>query len=234
MSIFPTLTRSQQTELLDAPSIDPDALTDNLHDLRQVDRYLGGTALTWRYLLPMLRRLPRGATPTLLDIATGSADGPRRIATLAQQHGYTLRLIASDRLLAVLGYARAHGDDLALVQHDALALPFRTGAVDFVTCSLALHHFDSDAAVALLREMNRVARHGLIINDLRRSRPAYWGARLLALGPWHMMARHDGPLSVLRAYTLAETRSIAAAAGIAQAQIEQQPLFRLIVALNKA
>jgi len=234
MGILPALTRSDQTELLDAPSIDLDALSDNLHDLCQVDHYLGGTALTWRYLLPMLRRLPRGAAMTLLDIATGSADGPRRLAALAHQHGYALRLIASDRLLAVLHYARAHGDDLALVRHDALALPFRTGAVDFVTCSLALHHFDPDAAVVLLREMNRVARHGLIVNDLRRSRPAYWGARLLALGPWHAMARHDGPLSVLRAYTLAETRALAAEAGIAQAQIEEQPLFRLILALNKA
>jgi SAM-dependent methyltransferase len=234
MSILPTLTRSDQTELLDAPSVDPAALADNLHDLRQVDRYMGGTALTWRYLLPMLRRLPRAAAPTLLDIATGSADGPRRLAALAHQHGYTLRLIASDRLLAALRYARALGDDLALVRHDALALPFRSGGVDFVTCSLALHHFDRDAAVALLREMNRVARRGLIVNDLRRSRPAYWGARLLALGPWHAMARHDGPLSVLRAYTLAETRALAADAGLAQAQVAQQPLFRLIVALNKS
>jgi SAM-dependent methyltransferase len=234
MGILPTRTRSAQIELLDAPNIDHDALVDNLRDLRKVDRYLGGAALTWRYLLPMLRRLPHGAAPTLLDIATGGADGPRRLAALAQRHGYALRLIASDRLIDVLRYARAHGDDLALVRHDALALPFRTGAVDFVTCSLALHHFDHDAAVGLLREMNRVARRGLIVNDLRRSLPAYWGARLLALGPWHAMARHDGPLSVLRAYTPAETRSLAAEAGIAQAQIEQQPLFRMIVALNKA
>lgn len=234
MPILPNLARSDAVELLDQPIADLDALADNLRDLRAIDRYLNGTALTWRYLLPMLRDMPRGAPATLLDVATGGADGPRRLAVLARRHGYNLRPIASDRLGEVLRFARGSGVDFPLIQHDALAIPLGSGAVDFVTCSLALHHFDADAAVALLRELRRVARHGVIVNDLRRSRAAYWGARLLALGPWHAMARHDGPLSVLRAYTPAELRALTERAGLAHALVEARWLFRVVVVVGGA
>jgi ubiquinone/menaquinone biosynthesis C-methylase UbiE len=169
--------------------------------------------------------LPAGDPATLLDVATGGADGPRRLAGMARRHGYQLRPIASDRLADVLRLARRAGASFPLIQHDALAAPLPDSAVDFVTCSLALHHFDPAGAVALLRELCRVARRGVIVNDLRRSRMAYWGARLLALGPWHAMARHDGPLSVLRSYTLGEARALVGRAAIAGAQVKAKPLF---------
>src|SRR5262245_37116375 len=107
--MLPSLPRSDAAELLDAPIADLGALADNLRDLRALDRYLGGTALTWRALLPMLRRLPPGAPATLLDVATGAANGPRRLAALARRHGYDLRPVASDRLREVLRFARADG-----------------------------------------------------------------------------------------------------------------------------
>jgi len=231
--VFAPLPRSHDAELLDGPIADLAALADNLRDLRELDRFLGGTALTWRALLPMLRALPRGARVTLLDVAAGGADGPRLLAARARRHGYDLRPIASDRLLPALRLARAGGIRFPLVQHDALAIPLRDAAVDFVTCSLALHHFDPPAAAALLRELARGARRGAIVNDLVRGRLPYWGARLLALGPWHAMARHDGPLSVLRAYTLREARALVAEAGLARARVEAGPLFRLIVSYVK-
>lgn len=234
MRILPELARSHAKELLDGEIADLGALADNLRDLRAVDRLLGNTALTWRYLLPMLRELPREARPTLLDVATGGADGPRRIAALARRQGYDLRVVATDRLAQALRLARAAGGDIALVRHDARALPFGDGAVDFVTCSLALHHFDRDAAVVLLRELGRAARRGVIVTDLRRGRAAYWCARLFALGPWHAMARHDGPLSTLRAYTLAEARALARDAGLAHARVVAHAPFRFVISLRRS
>jgi len=234
MLILPPLPRSAEPELLDAPAHDLVALADNLHDLRVLDRYLGGAALTWRALWPLLRVLPPGAPATLLDVATGGADGPRILAARARRHGYDLRPFASDRLADVLRLARTAGARFPLIQHDALAIPLRDTAVGFVTCSLALHHFDPPAAVALLRELARIAQHGVIVNDLRRGRLAYAGAQLLARGPWHAMARHDGPLSVLRAYTLDEARALVAQAGISGGQVRAMPLFRLLIVVQKS
>jgi ubiquinone/menaquinone biosynthesis C-methylase UbiE len=232
MRFLPALPRSQEPELLDRSDHDYAALADNLADLRALDRYLGGSALTWRALWPLLRELPRTRPISLLDVATGGADGPRSLAARARRRGYDLRPLASDRLADVLRLARAAGARFPLIQHDALAIPLPDRAVDFVTCSLALHHFEPLAAIALLRELRRVARRAVIVNDLRRSRPAYWGARLLALGPWHTMARHDGPLSVLRAYTLAEIRQLVAQAGLSDARVAARPLFRIIITIR--
>jgi len=235
LSIVPTfaaLPRSAEPELLDAPTHDLAALADNLRDLRALDRYLGGTALTWRALWPLLRELPPATSVTLLDVATGGADGPRMLAARARRHGYDLRPFASDRLADVLRLARRDGVCFPLIQHDALMIPLHDQAVDFVTCSLALHHFDPPAAVALLRELCRCARRGVIVNDLQRGRLAYAGARLLAAGPWHAMARHDGPLSVLRAYTLEEARTVAAQADIVGAQVLARPMFRMLIVVE--
>ncbi|MEP7188501.1 MAG: methyltransferase domain-containing protein [Roseiflexaceae bacterium] len=234
MITLPALPRSAEPELLDAPTHDLAALADNLRDLRALDRYLGGTALTWRALWPMLRVMPPAVPATLLDVATGGADGPRILAARAQRHGYDLRPFASDRLADVLRLARRDGARFPLIQHDALTIPVRDQSVDFVTCSLALHHFDPPAAVALLRELCRIARRGVIVNDLRRGRLAYAGAQLLARGPWHAMARHDGPLSVLRAYTLREARVLVAQAGISGARVRALPLFRLLIVVQPA
>ncbi len=230
-TLFP-LPRSAEPELLDASTHDLAALADNLGDLRALDRYLGGTALTWRALWPLLRTQPPGVPATLLDVATGGGDGPRILAARARRHGYALRPFASDRLADVLRLARAAGARFPLLQHDALAIPLADAAVDFVTCSLALHHFEPPAAIALLRELCRVARRGVIVNDLRRGRLAYAGARLLAAGPWHAMARHDGPLSVLRAYTLEEARALVEQAGIVGARVLARPLFRMLIVVK--
>ena len=66
-----------------------------------------------------------------------------------------------------------------------------------------------------LGEAARLARHGVVVNDLVRSRLNWLGARLLlALTTRNRYTRHDGPLSVRRAYTKVELRALLAAAGL--------------------
>jgi hypothetical protein len=88
-------------------------------------------------------------------------------------------------------------------------------------------------AAGLLCEMARVARIGVIVTDLRRSHAAYWGARLLALGITNRLTRHDGPLSVLRAYTPAEVRSWMARTEL-RGMVCAEPIFRLSITVEKA
>ena len=57
-------------------------------------------------------------------------------------------------------------------------------------------------------EMSRVARRGIVVNDLIRGRLAWLGAWLLShLATGNRYTRHDAPLSVRRAYTAAELTS---------------------------
>jgi SAM-dependent methyltransferase len=173
-------------------------------------------------------------TPCVLDVATGGADLPIALHDWSVQHDRPLQLLASDLNPQVLAVTQREvgARPIALLRHDALRLPFADGAVDIVTCTQALHHFSRDAAAALLRELARVARLGVIINDLRRSYLAYWGARLLAYGPVSALGRHDGPLSVLRAYTPLELSELVQRTTL-PAQVRRTPGFRVEIELDK-
>jgi hypothetical protein len=47
------------------------------------------------------------------------------------------------------------------------------------------------------------------------------------------MARHDGPLSVLRAYTPGEVRALIARAGLTDALVEARAPFRIVIVMYK-
>jgi len=103
---------------------------------------------------------------------------------------------------------------LKIAVADGLGLPYPDGSFDIAHTSLVVHHLGPGDAVVLLREMLRVARSGIVVNDLDRSWPTWLGAWLLA----HTVARsrytrHDGPLSVRRAYTRDEMTDLIREAG---------------------
>jgi SAM-dependent methyltransferase len=217
---------------MDEPGQDPAELARSLADLRGVNRWLGGT----RVVLHHLRGFVDAEPPRrwrILDVATGSADIPLAIARWARSRGVGMEIVATDVHPTTLAVAQARVAGVPGVraeQADALALPYADGAFDLALCSTALHHFDDPADVAaVLREMGRVARVGGIVNDLRRSRPALLGANLLAATVWrtHPVTRHDGPLSVRRAFTPGELMQAADAAGLPGARVHTHAPFRV-------
>jgi len=110
---------------------------------------------------------------------------------------------------------------------DALALPYPDNSFDVAHAALFLHHFHGAGAVQMLREMSRVARLGIVVNDLHRHRLAYAGiwllSRLLRMAP---MVQHDGPISVLRGFSRSELYSLAQAAGLAHPHVRWHWAFR--------
>lgn len=208
---LPVPGREYRTERLDDPRSMPVDLSDNLRDIRRLNRWLGETAI----VLQHLRHLAP-ASASMLDVATGSGDIPLAALRWAASTNRQLEVTGLDTSQEVLAEARANcGDAISFVQGDARRLPFKAESFDIVTSSLALHHFDPDDAVRVLAEMWRVTRGALLVVDLVRGYPAYWGTwlatRLLAR---NRITRHDGPLSVLRSYTPSELFDLTRAAGI--------------------
>ena len=77
--------------------------------------------------------------------------------------------------------------------------------MDLVTAIKFAHHFTGAPLKRLLGEMTRVARHRVVILDIRRHWLAYWGFRTWSLlFTTNRLVRYDGPLSVLRGFTRAE------------------------------
>jgi 2-polyprenyl-3-methyl-5-hydroxy-6-metoxy-1,4-benzoquinol methylase len=230
--------RARVEELMDDPAQDPRDLAVALHDLRMVNRLLGGWRVLRRCMDEVLRPLAPGRY-TVLDIGTGSGDLPLRLARWARGRGYRLQVLATDLHQTTLEHAREHtaaDPDVEVGWADATALHFADGAFDFVTCSTTLHHFEGDAAAGVLREMARVARRSIVVNDLRRSPAALWGARALALTAWRRsrLTRHDGPLSVRRAFRTEELREASERAGLRGARVRAHHPFRLSLVAEAA
>lgn len=208
-------------ELLDGPLDDPLGLDGNLRDLARINRWLGGYALTERALDVVAGRpADAGRTISLLDVGAGGADIPVRLVALWGRRERRLEVVAVDERRAIVDAAHRlipalERRGVRMMVGDGRALPFEDHAFDVAHCSLVLHHLDPRGAVAMLREMRRVASLGVIVNDVARTRAGYAGAWLLTRTLLrNRYTRHDAPLSVRRAYTLKEARAILAVAGL--------------------
>jgi ubiquinone/menaquinone biosynthesis C-methylase UbiE len=111
---------------------------------------------------------------------------------------------------------------------NALKLPFADTSIDVVMCSQVLHHFAQDDALTLLREMNRVARHRVIVTDLKRSWISAAGIWLVSfpLG-FHAVSRHDGVVSVMRGFTTSELADTVQAAVLRRPVAHRRRGFRV-------
>lgn len=236
--LLPTPPHSDAAELLDAPGTIPAAtLAHNLRDIRRVNRFAGGTAVVLRHLPALLADVPRGMTVTLLDLATGSGDIPRALVRWGRRRGYDVRVLATDvseDVLAVTRRETADEPSIIVEACDARALPYRDGAFDIAVCSLALHHFPRQEAVRVLDEMGRVARRGIILNDLVRTWPGYVGAWLLGNATTrNPLTRHDAPLSILRAFTPEELAAMAREAGLTDIAVTPHRFWRMALVARR-
>jgi ubiquinone/menaquinone biosynthesis C-methylase UbiE len=227
-------------ELLDGP-LDARTLDGNLRDLARVNRFLGGAALSWQALEPLMSAAGGGETLQVLDVGTGAADIPISLAQRADRRDMPLHIVATDVRPEIVAIARARGAEdpassveVRLGQADHIDEP--DGSFDVVHSSLVLHHLDPAPAIAALREMARVATRAVIVNDLDRTEAWYLGARLLALlTTTNAYTRNDGPLSVRRAYRPNEMRQLAARAGLVEeARYRARPGYRYALRFRHA
>lgn len=225
------LPRAEGSELMDDPAASGGTLRQSLAHLRQVNRFLGGSRVVTGQLAALLPRVAERPV-RLLDVATGSADIPLELIAWGQRRGVAFEIVATDNHATTLELAlgRTRAIPSVSVQHaDATRLPFADASFHFALCSTALHHFARADALRVLRELGRVASCGLIVNDLRRSRPGWLGAQLLAATVWRSnpITRHDGPLSVRRAFTPNELRALALEAGLTRPVVRRHLVFRM-------
>ncbi|MEP7358196.1 MAG: methyltransferase domain-containing protein, partial [Anaerolineales bacterium] len=215
----PGLPRDDQPEWLDQGRGSPRDVAINLAEMARINRWLGGLPALTRHLYP---RILAAASPvTVLDLGTGSAEFPARLAAWARARGRDVRVIAVDWAARNLAVARRHARaGVSLLQADALQPPLPAGGVDFVISSLFLHHFAPAAAADLLRGAARLARRAVIMTDLVRGRLPMLAFRLVRpIFARHPLTSHDGLLSIRRAYVPRELRALAAAAGLAGARV---------------
>lgn len=217
-------------EHIDEPAAEAE-LECGLDDLAGINRWLGGTRAVLRSLAPLVTR---GAAITVLDAGTGAGDIPRALVARARRQAVHARVIGIDLHPQTIGIARERTraqPRITVARADTLALPFRDRSFDFALLSLTLHHLDDQARPAALRELKRVARRAVLVNELERTWPHLIGAKLLSWTLWrrHRLTRHDAPVSVRRGFTRTELLDCARAAGFTDAYVRRFFFYRLVL-----
>lgn len=229
--------RRDVVEYLDAPlvgdeSISIDELDRNMRQMRFLDQTFGGL----RMLLSGVGELRgKDSKISVLDVGTGAAAVPLALVRFAESQGVEADVVGADvsaKAMAVASRGIA-GKPIHLVLGDGRALPFADNAFDVAVTTLTMHHCSLEDAVKLLKEMDRVSRKGFVVVDLIRSR-ILWALLwvLTRLQPRNRLTHHDGPVSALRAYSLAEAREIIKKAGV-DADVGHQ-LFRMSIVHRKS
>jgi ubiquinone/menaquinone biosynthesis C-methylase UbiE len=213
-------------EILDGP-VPVDERRRSLADVGRLNALFGGHRVTIGQVKRLVAGLPPGRRLTVLDVGTGFGDVPRALVRWCRRAGRPIRVLALDCDGATLEVARSASrgyPEIVFLQGDALALPLSPASVDMAISSLTLHHLEPGPAQRCLAEMEAVARLGWVVNDLARSRAA-WALVWLATRAFARSAvsRHDGPLSVRRAYTADEMRALCERAGLAGARVRRYP-----------
>jgi 2-polyprenyl-3-methyl-5-hydroxy-6-metoxy-1,4-benzoquinol methylase len=212
--------RASGPELMDAEDLPASVYADVLADLARVNRL----TLARRPTLGWLKRATQGlACFSLVDVGFGQGDMLRAVAAWAKARGVAAGLTGIDLNPRSAAIAASFGGDIQYLTGRAEDLAERP---DFIISSLVAHHMTDAELVGFLRWMQETARKGWFINDLHRHLVAHLGFRALAfLGRFHPIVRHDGALSVRRAFVRADWQRLLGEAGV-QADIRWHFPFR--------
>jgi ubiquinone/menaquinone biosynthesis C-methylase UbiE len=223
-------------ELLDRRDNPDEEIRESLRDLERLNRYFGGVRTVLLHLGRMVGTSSQ-CPITILDIATGGADIPRAICRWARKRRLTVAIEAvdyGDQVLAAATESSADFPEIRLRRVRAPLLPYPDHSFDYVISSLFFHHLSEADGILLLREMARVARRGLLVNDLLRSRLAcLLTAMTTRLLSGNRLTRHDGPISVLSGFRPEELRRMATAAGLTDTRLSRHLWFRVALVFTQ-
>lgn len=226
--------RSTQSEWMDGPDVGFEQFRGCLADLARVNQL----TLAYRPTLDFLDGLLASRRPDrpieIVDVGCGYGDMLREIDGWARRRGVEVSLTGLDlnpwsRVAA--SAVTSSLQNIEWVTADAFAYDPPRG-IDVIVSSLFTHHLPDSHIVQFLAWMEAHARMGWFVNDLHRHRLPYHGFQIVAkLAGLHPFVQHDGPISIARAFVVADWRRLVGEAGVDPrlATIEWWVPFRITV-----
>jgi 2-polyprenyl-3-methyl-5-hydroxy-6-metoxy-1,4-benzoquinol methylase len=219
--------RVYEDELMDDPEASSDELFRVYRELEIINRRLGGHGVSREGIETLV---PEGPVQ-VLDVGAGGGDFARYLADWGRRTGRGVEVQGLELTPSAVEYARLHSgryEGLRFSHGDLHDQP--DGAWDVVHMSLTLHHFDDQEAVRMLEGMARVARRGVVVNDLHRAAIAYGAIKVLTgVLSRSRLVRNDAPLSVNRAFLRSELSELCRQAGLTVHRLAWRPMYRWLL-----
>lgn len=224
--------RLNKKELLDDFSLNDDELRTNLDEMEILNQWIGSKNL----LIHALDQIQNKYTSyfsqhpiTLGDLGCGNGDLLRAIDQWSKAKNINIKLIGIDANPFVTQYAiqKSQRYQIEYLTKDILSPQFLQHQFDIVSLNSICHHFDNETLIHLLQKLIKQTRVAIIINDLQRHWLSYYSIKLISkIFNFSYLAKHDAPLSVLRAFQRKDLIYLLNQAGITSFDLNWSWAFR--------
>lgn len=227
--------RSYKKELLDADDIPVKQLYQNLRELEQVNKRLGGINISMKGVKCVMQSSKH---VSIADIGCGGGDLLKSAASYAREKAKDISLTGIDIKQDCIAYARSYCEDypeIELVCGDYKHVLGKDQGVTHVHAALFCHHLNDEEIVELIR-FCKEKKLGLIINDLERHPLAYYSIYIITrLLNGSALVKHDAPLSVLRGFKKIDWYSLFEQAGVQRDRysVKWQWAFRHLIIMDR-
>lgn len=223
--------RNRDPELMDDCYVDGSTLSKVLDDLDRTNRLLGGNSITVNGVERLIQEHSQESY-TIMDMGCGNGSMLREIVKLARRSGISIEAIGidlSDQGLSIARAASTNYPEIRYLKQDILALAPYDLECDILLCTLTMHHFYNEKIPIFLQQFSKLARIGIVINDLQRSPIAYHlfkGFSTIFIRT--KIAKHDGLISIQSGFTKAELKSFAKDLPSVRHEIQWKWAFRYL------
>lgn len=223
--------RSVQPEMLDEVNIPWALVRKNLRELDLLNRMPGGHHLTLYGIKQLINNPDK--LYYIVDLGCGSGDTMKYIASWARRNGYKVTFTGVDINPRMIGYLKEHCKDypeITGVTSDCFKYMKTSTPIDIVVCSLFCHHLTDEQLLNLFVQCKTTVRVGFVVNDIKRSLFAFISVWLFTRMLFaSKLAKNDGPVSVLRAFTKKDLRDLLELAEVPEYTLKGHWAFRRLV-----
>lgn len=204
-----TSRRSNAPEIMDDFNLEGEILRDALDKIASINRLLGGNKVTLRGLEHLLKTRSQNFNQnideiTILDVGCGNGDMLRALSAYAQKKQLRFKLTGIDANEFTIKHAQQLSADypnISYVCADIFSEIKQERVYDVILCTLTLHHFKDEEIMRLMKGFETQARLGIVVNDLHRSKIAYYlFTGLCFVFGLNQMSKDDGLVSILRGF----------------------------------
>lgn len=207
-----TSKRSEAPEIMDDFNLAGEILRDALDKIASINRLLGGNKVTLQGVEQLLKikSATNKTSPaktdeiTILDVGCGNGDMLRALADYALKKQLNFKLLGIDANDFTIKHARqlsAGYPNISYVCADIFEEIKQERLYDVILCTLTLHHFKDEEIITLMEGFKTQSTTGIVVNDLHRSKIAYYLFKALCfVFGLNKMSKDDGLVSILRGF----------------------------------
>jgi len=204
--------RTQEAEIMDDFLMEGAELEKALGKIATINQVLGGNSITITCVKRLLKNIDPKKTIRIADMGCGNGDMLRKLALLGRGKKLNFQLIGIDANAHTIRHATALSqgfDEISYKCADFLEEHDEQNNYDIILTTLTLHHFSNEEIVKLLKQFKQQAKIGIVINDLHRSKVAYYLFKAISkVFRLDNMTKSDGLTSILRGFKKAELKAI--------------------------